>query len=100
MATSTEDKLDDLALRLARIEENHKHLTRMLEGISEEGDKWRDTLSEALNGNGHPGIKTRLDRLEQFSDGLTKHFWAIWGSLLAVGVPALIDLFRKHSSSS
>lgn len=91
-----DDKLDDLSLRLARMEESYRHLADMLERHATEEDEWRDTLSEALNGNGHPGIKTRLDRIERVAEGVSKHFWAVWSAVLAVGAPAVFDLFRKH----
>lgn len=92
-----ENRFDDVTARLIRIEEQHKHLVTMLTGHIEHEEDWQEQMSEALNGNGKPGIKTRLDRLEQFHSGLIKHFWAIWVAVLGALAPAILDLFRTHT---
>jgi len=40
-----------------------------------------DRLDEAIRGNGAPGIKVRLDRLEQNAKRQSRLIWLILGSL-------------------
>lgn len=96
---SDEARLDDISARLIRIEEQHKHLVTMLTGHIEQEEGWQEQMGEALNGNGKPGIKTRLDRLEQFHSGLVKHFMLIWGAVLTVVVPLVIEAIKGHPVS-
>jgi hypothetical protein len=39
-----------------------------------------DRLDEAIRGNGHPGIKVRLDRVEQDSKRQGKLVWLVVGA--------------------
>lgn len=43
-----------------------------------------DHLEEMLNGNGQPGLKTRLDRLEQTEEGRRWNLRTIWAALVAI----------------
>ena len=49
-----------------------------------------DRLDEAIRGNGEPGIKVRLDRLEQNAKRQSKLIWLIVGSLATASGSALI----------
>jgi len=50
-----------------------------------------DRLDDAIRGNGHPGIKIRLDRLEGKDAIRSRVTWLIMGALLAL----LIALVRS-----
>jgi hypothetical protein len=41
-------------------------------------------IDETINGNGNPGMKVRLDRLEQIEDGRRWNLRTIWGALVAI----------------
>jgi hypothetical protein len=66
----------ELTARLARLEVQHEQIITLLSDASTRQRVWQESVSEALNGNGHPGIKTRLDRLEQAQVSRSKLLWA------------------------
>ena len=50
-----------------------------------------DMIEYCLNGNGVPGLKTRLDRLEQ-----SRAFWVLVAGLLIPSmVAAMVDIYLK-----
>ena len=52
-------------------------------------------IREALDGcDEYPGVRGRLDRLEQSSKARDKHFWAIYGALIS-GLAALAFTWLK-----
>jgi hypothetical protein len=51
-----------------------------------------DRLDEAIRGNGKPGIKVRLDRLESAEVSRSRLLWIIAGSTVMLALGALWKL--------
>jgi hypothetical protein len=51
-----------------------------------------DRLDSAIRGNGEPGIKVRLDRLESADAMRSKLMWIIAGSVVSLAVAAFWKL--------
>lgn len=47
------------------------------------------------DGNGTPGMRVRMDRLEQSSKAREKHIFAIWTAVLGSAVAWLTGLFHR-----
>lgn len=66
-----------------KIQETHTRVTQLLE-------RWQvvDDLKETVYGNGHKGLKTRVDLLEARLKDSRKSAsqWATWASSIIVGV--------------
>lgn len=45
-------------------------------------NEFHKKFDETMNGNGHPGIKTRVDRLEQNEERRAWHMRAVWVGVL------------------
>ena len=46
-------------------------------------------IKRALQGNGRPGLMTRLDRLEQKESVRDRHFWVIYPILASLAIGAV-----------
>ena len=58
-----------------------------------------DRLDEAIRGNGQPGLKHRLERLEEAAASRQRLTWIVVGAFVSAGastVMQLIQLFGKH----
>jgi hypothetical protein len=53
-----------------------------------------DRMDEAIRGNGHPGIKQRLERLEEAEDSRRRLSWIVIGAFVAAGASALMQLVQ------
>lgn len=56
-------------------------------------EKCLERIQYALNGNGVPGMKTRLDRLEQFQRTSAKVLWACVAAVVTLAVKAIATVF-------
>ena len=56
--------------------------------VQQEQGKQLDKIDHTLHGNGSPGMKTRLDRLEQQNARSEKHFWTLWPALIGTAIVA------------
>ena len=50
-----------------------------------------DKLDEAVRGNGHPGINTRLDRLEHSERRRTKIIWILIAAAIASQIEIIVE---------
>jgi len=50
-----------------------------------------DRIEESLNGNGEPGFKTRVDRLEQSKKTGDRHFFLVYSLGIAAVVKGVFD---------
>lgn len=58
-----------------------------------------DRLDEAIRGNGTPGIKARLDRLEQIEAGRKRLTWTVVGACVSAAVASVMQILQmilKH----
>lgn len=56
-------------------------------------EKCVERIQYSLNGNGTPGLKTRLDRLENLTRTMTKALWLLFASIVGLAAKALTALF-------
>ena len=54
-----------------------------------------DKMFDYLVGNGHPGLKTRIDRIEQHHANKEKHWIAIYTALVGLAIKSVWDWFNK-----
>lgn len=47
-----------------------------------------------LRGNGHPPLLTRIDRLENYRNGLSWHLRVLWTAIITVIIKAIYDSFN------
>lgn len=81
---------DGLDTRLRQVEQTGAvmaaNVVHILQGI--------DEIKEELRGNGTPGIKTRVDRIEQTEAKRGKQSLAVWGLIVAVLAQIVGGLLR------
>lgn len=67
---------------LTQIDQKLSDLTDMVKLHIERDEKHFDKLWDRLDGTAeHPGLNTRLDRLEQKEVSRTKHFATLWAAI-------------------
>jgi len=52
-------------------------------------------IQHSLDGNGGPGMKVRLDRIEQLESGRKWHIRTIWGAMMAGMVAWFVDNLNR-----
>jgi len=57
-------------------------------------DKTLGKLDAAVNGNGRPGLATRVEAVERVTGGLTRSVWLLAAAAVAAGVKLVVD--RLH----
>lgn len=94
-----DDRLDDIQVVIADIK---VRLFAHLEIEEKQNAEIHELLKkhdQTLYGNGHPGLKTQVDRIEQREFDRSKHIAAMWtviaGILIAIGVQAFKVLIHK-----
>lgn len=70
------EKLDDLAEAVGRIE------GRMSGMPCRSHQTWMKDIDTTINGNGQPGFRVRLDRLEQRGSVKDRLLWALVGTFV------------------
>jgi hypothetical protein len=58
-----------------------------------------DRLDEAIRGNGKPGLRQRLERLEEAEGSRRRLTWIVIGAFVSAGASAVMQLFQvlaKH----
>jgi hypothetical protein len=58
-----------------------------------------DRLDEAIRGNGRPGLRQRLERLEEAAASRSRLTWIVIGAFVSAGASAVMQLlqfFGKH----
>ncbi len=58
-----------------------------------------DRLDEAIRGNGKPGLRQRLERLEETEGSRRRLTWIVIGAFVAAGASAVMEAFQvlaKH----
>jgi len=58
-----------------------------------------DRLDEAIRGNGKPGLRQRLERLEEAAASRSRLTWIVIGAFVSAGASAAMQLFQifgKH----
>jgi hypothetical protein len=78
---AADNQMQELLLRLTEIQLN----------LATQ-DKTLSKLDTAVNGNGRPGMTTRLDRVERITGGLTRAVWL----LTAAAVSAAVKMVVAH----
>ena len=53
-----------------------------------------DRMDEAIRGNGHPGIKQRLERLEEAEDSRRRLTWITVGAFVSAGATTVMELIQ------
>jgi len=83
--------MQDVKLQVARIvshleseRESRKEIRAMIE-----------KHTHIIFGNGEPGFKTRLDRIEQSESNRTWHIRAVWAAILTMLARIGHDIFRQ-----
>ena len=76
---------EEIRADIAVLREQYAHIRQIIEDHISKEDIFQDQVRESLLGNGRPGIKTRLDRLEQQQVSRSKMFW-----LLAAGTATVL----------
>ena len=62
----------------------------------QEDQKLFREIRESLDGcDEYPGVRGRLDRLEQSKKSRDKHFWAVYGVLISGSILALIEWLTR-----
>ena len=58
-----------------------------------------DRMDESIRGNGQPGIKQRLERLEEAESSRRRLTWIVLGAFVSAGASAVMQLVQflgKH----
>lgn len=58
-----------------------------------------DRMDESIRGNGQPGIKQRLERLEEAAASRSRLTWIVAGAFVSAGASAVMQLIQflgKH----
>jgi hypothetical protein len=61
--------------------------------MSEIHDKL-DRLDEAIRGNGRPGLRQRLERLEEAEGSRRRLTWIVLGAFVSAGASAIMELIQ------
>lgn len=80
---TVKDELQVLSLKLTEIGTRQKVQTEATNSKLDELGEKLDKVSYALDGNGKPGLKTRVDRLEQQSKIKNAILWVLFTTSLA-----------------
>lgn len=85
-----------IAERLQAVESTLITHTTKMDAWMEKTQKLLDKHSEEIWGNGHPGLKTTVDRLNQLEDG--RRWWLRGFGISVVGLLAkeIWSIFTKH----
>jgi hypothetical protein len=53
-----------------------------------------DRLDEAIRGNGKPGLRQRLERLEEVAASRSRLTWIVIGAFVSAGASAVLQLIQ------
>lgn len=77
--------VSDLRLELEKVRQQ----TSRVEPV----EKCVERIQYSLNGNGQPGLKTRIDRLENLTRTFLKALWVLFTAIAALATKAVVGLF-------
>jgi hypothetical protein len=99
--TQTDARIDALRAEIDRLRHGRhtadKHVQQLMLKLTEVQlnlavqDKTLNKLDASVNGNGRPGLLTRLDRVERLAAGLTRAVWLLTAAAVTAAVKFLID---------
>jgi hypothetical protein len=93
-----EDRIANLELSTARIEVQTIGIDTRLHELICAQQATHKMLVRALHGNGEPGIKVRIDRIEQWKGRVTKLNWLIVGSVVPLLTAACVAVFAPGAA--
>lgn len=71
------------------------NLTELVKSHIVSDEKHFESLNMFINGNGAPGAKTRIDRLEQVEQGRTWNFRMLWTALVGTALTVALNWVWK-----
>lgn len=83
-----DNQLVEIKIALAKLIAKNDEVLRTLAEKVEEHD-------ELIHGNGHDGMKTKLERLMDRQDTQRWHFRAIWTAMIGIGARLLYGFFVR-----
>jgi len=100
MPNAADQRIQTLTDELARLRNSHyqadNQLHNLLLKITEiqlnlaTQDRTLSKLDAAVNGNGKPGLTTRVDRIEHISGGLLKAVWLLTAAIATAAVRMVV----------
>lgn len=70
-------------------EQDHKHIAETVAGHT----KQLELVDLAIRGNGHRGLKARMESVEEFLRGIKKLTWILIGAAAVAVISAVVAVF-------
>jgi uncharacterized protein YukE len=93
--TNIRDKVEELGKQGVTIESQVHDLRQDVNGLQQEVRQDVRALQHVWLGNGRMGLRVRMDRLERMQRLRRRHYWLLWGAILAAIANAVAAWFVR-----